>query len=884
MQTDAACMMRVLISLIILCSVLTCRGQCPGREKLLQRIALPEPKDSLILKTQLQTLLQYESAYKQCDYGDSIHVLLLRAIGSKYYTLAANAKAAEYLRKSLDIVSKPGRNSPFYIRQHVSCYLWLSEFYGKLKNTPDRMRAIDSCITVAMRMNAFASYFCIRALYFRAEYFFDKGDYHRCIKDAELCEKFAADFIKTKPPEIEQQLADSHAFSSSGWYVNAQLALNNSQAVDKYLAQRIERYRQLNLPNYLGVTYGQLADVNWQKGNNDKALRYYETSLKYFQQTNDWLRYKQIMKSIGYVYYKRLNNYDKALEYYRKALAYSSVAEPEEDEMEVLNIYANIANVYVRQKKFDSAFIYFQRAFDQVKPGADETYILYASPEEKKKKVYYFASLVMDKGDALFEKFKSNHELRDLDEAICVYKVADLLLNTIKAEQSELESKLFWRYDTRRLYEHAIEASRLQNNMAGAFYFFEKSRAVLLNDQLTARHWLGVGDSIPLHRIQHKLLKEHSALLEIFAGDSAVYSLMVTRAQVKLEKFSKKDWDSLITLFSAYNADAARINKDFGGYRKVSHALYNLMLKATPPPAGRIIISPDGNYFPFEALIVDDSAEMPVYFLQKHAVSYTYSARYLYNSVAPDGKAHQGLLGVAPVNYAPALKLNPLLGSDASLHAINRFFRKSRNMVGLQASRNEFLDDFSDYQVVQFYTHASDSSTDTSGHNEPVIYFADAPLYLSDLIPREKPVTRLIVLSACETARGKVYQGEGVFNFNRGFAALGIPSSITNLWEVQNETTYKLTELFYKYMSKGEPLDVALQKAKLEFLEQASQEKTLPYYWAAAIMMGNTEPIEDDETPIYWKWFVVIAIIITGTLTAVKLHTYKKKTVEKTVK
>lgn len=855
-------MMRVIVVVSILLSVLTSRAQCPGRDKLLQRIVLPEPYDSVVLQQQLKELLQYDAAYKKCNYGDSIQVLLLRAIGRNYYLLSVYAKAVEYFRKSINFISTSAQSSPFYTQQLVSGYEWLTEFYAALKNTPDRMRAIDSCITVAARLNASASLGCIRSLYLRAEYFFDKGDYHRCIKDTELCEKFAAEFIKLKPSKTEKEHADSHAFSSSGWYVNAQLALNNYQAVETYLAGRIERYKQLKLPNYLGVTYGQLAEMHWRKGNNSEALRYYETALKFFHQTKDSLRYKQILKSLGHdLYYKRLNNYSKALECYRKALYYTSEDESMVDEMELLNIYANIANVYVRQKKFDSAFQYFQLAFDQIRTGVDETYILYASPEEKNKKVHYFASLVMDKGDALFEKFKANNELRDLNEAVCVYKVADQLLNSIKAEQSEIESKLFWRYDTRRLYEHAIEACRLQNNMAGAFYFFEKSRAVLLNDQLTAQHWLGAEDSIPLQRIQRKLLKDHNALLEIFAGDSAVYSLMVTRSQVHLEKFSKKLFDSLTTLFSAYNADAARINKDFGGYRQVSHALYNLILKAKPPPAGRIVISPDGSYFPFEALIVDDSGETPVYFLQDHAVSYTYSARYLYNSIKPAGQTNKELLGVAPVNYAPALKLNPLYGSDASLRAINGFFDKSRNMVGLQASRNEFLDDFSDYKVVQLYTHASDSSTDTSGHNEPVIYFADAALYLSDLIPREKPVTRLIVLSACETARGKVYQGEGVFNFNRGFAALGIPSSVTNLWEVQNETTYRLTESFYKYMSKGEPLDVALQKAKLEFFQQTSQEKTLPYYWAAAIMMGNTDPIEKKGS-IPWVWIACAVAIV----------------------
>lgn len=852
-------MIRAFTTAIILLSVFTCLGQCPGREKLLQRILLPVDHDSSFLRQQLQDMLRFHASYKKCHYGDSIQVLLLRAIGRNYFNLEDYPKAVEFFRKSVELISKPGHDSPFYTQQLISGYEWLAEFHTTLKNTSDKMRAIDSCITVALRLNATASLGCIRSLYLRAEYFFDKGDYHRCIKDAELCEQFALEFIRSNPPIRERQHAESHAFSSSGQYVNAQLALNNYQAVEKYLAERIERYKQRRLPDYLGVTYGQLAEVQWRKGNNTQALKYYETALNYFQQTNDWLRYKQILKSIGHdLYYKTLNDPARALACYRRALSYVSKGEPQEDEMEVLNIYANIANVHVRQKNFDSAFLYFQRAFDQVKQGVDETYILYASPEEKKgyKKVHYFASLVMDKGDALLEKYKWSHEPRDLDEALCVYKVADLLLNNIKAEQSEIESKLFWRYDTRRLYEHAIEACRLQNNMAGAFYFFEKSRAVLLNDQLTAQHWPGAEDSIPLQRIQTRLLKNHHGLLELFAGDSAVYSLMVTSSRVQLEKFNKKDFDSLTTLFAAYNGDAARINKDFAGYRRVSHALYKLVLKNNPAPPGRIIISPDGSYFPFEALIVDDSGETPQYFLQDHAVSYTYSARYLYNSVASGNRQHQGLLGVAPVNYAPSLKLNPLYGSDGSLRAINGFFSKSHNMVGLQASRNKFLDDFSDYRVVQLYTHASDSSTDTSGHNEPVIYFADAPLYLSDLIPREKPATRLIVLSACETARGKVYQGEGVFNFNRGFAALGIPSSITNLWEVQNESTYRLTESFYKYMSRGDPLDVALQKAKLEFFQQPSQEKTLPTYWAAAIMMGNTDPMDEEGTQ-KWIWLVL---------------------------
>lgn len=170
------------------------------------------------------------------------------------------------------------------------------------------------------------------------------------------------------------------------------------------------------------------------------------------------------------------------------------------------------------------------------------------------------------------------------------------------------------------------------------------------------------------------------------------------------------------------------------------------------------------------------------------------------------------------------------------------------------------MQQFYSYKIIQLYTHASDSSNG----GEPVIYFADSVLSLSELIPENKTAAQLIVLSACETGNGKLYKGEGVFSFNRGFAALGIPSAVINLWSVENESTYKITELFYKYISEGLPLDVALQKAKLDFIQNAPKGKKLPYYWAAAILAGKTDAIEMGHR-FNWYWVAMGAgIILAG--------------------
>jgi CHAT domain-containing protein len=213
-------------------------------------------------------------------------------------------------------------------------------------------------------------------------------------------------------------------------------------------------------------------------------------------------------------------------------------------------------------------------------------------------------------------------------------------------------------------------------------------------------------------------------------------------------------------------------------------------------------------------------------------------------------------MGVAPIYYSTAsYSLSELAGSDQSLDKIGAHFRNKYSLIGSQASRNNFLQSFSSYRIIQIFTHSSDNSD----KGEPVMYFSDSALYLSELIPPKKPVTRLIVLSACETGSGKIYKGEGIFSFNRGFAALGIPTAITNIWSVDDQATYQLSQLFYKWLSKGIPTDVALQKAILEFFQTGSKERQLPYYWAAAILVGKTDSILM-ESAFPWKTVAFLTV------------------------
>ena len=866
-----------------------------------------------------------------CPYkNDTTHVTLLLAIEDAYFQQAEYLKALQYRREAINIIER-NAGSPSIKQQNLpGNYYWLSVIYDSLNDVSQRMRALDSCADIAIRLN-YISRASLIALYTRVEYFYDIGDYYRCIDYATRCEKMGRDYARGKD-NLERNVGISYASSSLHWKVNAFLKLENHEEAEKLLANKLTEYKTAGLDNYLGILYSELADVQVRKGDYAKAILFLEKALSLYHKNKDYLQCKQILNQLGYeIYFRHFKDYKRGISTYRKALRYINEEKSKQlsDAFESLNIYTNIANSYSRMGLPDSAFQYFQLAFDQISPGSNEIHVLRSPPTDliRFKKIYYLTDLLISKGDVYRNQYLSDKQDRHLNEAVAIYKAADRLLDRIKAMQFDLESKLFWRSDSRRLYENAIEACYLQRNIADAFYFFEKSRAVLLNDQINENRFVGqdilkqtevrkkihqiqielektdetsdrrselqsilfdkkqeldrlqqlIKTNSPLYYqsyldtafisipdIKQVVLKAQRALLEIFAGDSAVYVLVITADGGHLEKIERNIYEHLSGLFIEYVSNFSLLNKNYENFRSVSNELYQLVFRNINLPPGRIIISPDGRYFPFEALIINGTRQPIKWFVEDYAVSYAYSARFLMNNFESAQASGGNFLGMAPVNYPSDLELAALPESDRSLYRIAANFSKSASLTRFDASRENFLRQFSNYRIIQLYTHAADSSL----NNEPVIYFADSAMYLSDLTNEFKPLTQLIVLSACETGAGKDYRGEGVFSFNRGFASLGIPAAVTNLWSVDNNSTYRLTEYFYKWLARGLPTDVALQKAKLEFLQTASKLESLPSYWAGSVLVGKAGTIELSGTNS-WKWIAglmglgIVMVLVT---------------------
>ena len=60
----------------------------------------------------------------------------------------------------------------------------------------------------------------------------------------------------------------------------------------------------------------------------------------------------------------------------------------------------------------------------------------------------------------------------------------------------------------------------------------------------------------------------------------------------------------------------------------------------------------------------------------------------------------------------------------------------------------------------------------------------------------------LIVLSACQTALGRLTSGEGMLGLQRAFQLAGAKTAVTSLWTVDDTATRVLMTEFYKNLGR----------------------------------------------------------------------------------
>lgn len=93
--------------------------------------------------------------------------------------------------------------------------------------------------------------------------------------------------------------------------------------------------------------------------------------------------------------------------------------------------------------------------------------------------------------------------------------------------------------------------------------------------------------------------------------------------------------------------------------------------------------------------------------------------------------------------------------------------------------------------------------------------------------------TQMVVLSACETAKGIIDPVDGIYGLQLAFKKAGVGSIVMSLWKVPDEATSLLMNSFYAALVSGNEKHDALKKAMYEVRKKYND----PYYWAGFIML-----------------------------------------------
>jgi CHAT domain-containing protein len=117
----------------------------------------------------------------------------------------------------------------------------------------------------------------------------------------------------------------------------------------------------------------------------------------------------------------------------------------------------------------------------------------------------------------------------------------------------------------------------------------------------------------------------------------------------------------------------------------------------------------------------------------------------------------------------------------------------------------------------------------------------------------------LVVLSACETGRGRVAGGEGVLGLQRAFQVAGARTAVTSLWKVPDAATKELMIRFHHNLWEKRMAKVdALREAQIWLLNEGGKRPEFqirgldpvdpkptagamvsPHYWAAFVLSGD---------------------------------------------
>lgn len=438
------------------------------------------------LAFQIETILQPDKTGKETNNAFVLEQLLVvlshqqknsitvemgqlyAEIGKYYYKTAANKEAILYLKKAIEIQKKYKKNSLEILNKTRNNLAWIYSYEGFEKKRYEVLQEILSDNgNDKYTFNAGIDSAVIEA---------NTGDFYSGLSRLNLL------LTKLNRVDIDKELQLRMVIVGiyGKMYENTFLSKKTSdlEIIKKHQKEIERQFENSNLPDtFLYAAYNNIANVYEAFDKDSEALELYQKVALFYAKEEALSEQVSALNNMGFLYAKQ-GKHKEATACYKKVLSQSV------DNVQKATAYDNMG-YFLQNSSAAEKLNYFQKAIQVLLDKTTSDFqiptlqTIRDSNHEQEALIF-----LVDLAYHYVATYKESKRMEYLHFAKATLFRIDELVSLLRYESNSEQSKLFWIEKGVNTYLLAVEVCYLLNQPDDAFYFMEKNKAVLLQENI----------------------------------------------------------------------------------------------------------------------------------------------------------------------------------------------------------------------------------------------------------------------------------------------------------------------------------------------------------------------------------------------------------------
>ena len=617
--------------------------------------------------------------------------------------------------------------------------------------------------------------------------------------------------------------------------------------------------------------YLRFAELEHETGNFTESLSYAEKASDLSQGTESKQLKAQSFASLSKAHLA-LNNSSLALYYSKRAYQIASVFKG----YRLASYTSSLAKAFY-QSQNDSAFYYADLAFAEIEREQSSVYgenlesgvfSNYADFYNEVANWYLEQKSDINKAFEITERGRARVLLERLffSESDLQNVVDDTTLIALRQKEKNID-ELYRQIESSN---DEVSISKLKSELSDLEFQYQSytNELHLEYPQLSS---VQNSETITISEIQN-LLSADDALIEYMLSDNKLIAFWVTKNDLNYHSFNTDTVSAEVLLSGLVSEFRSAIQEkaDLDSISQRSSPLYQLLLKSFLDQNKNIqnlLIVPTKSLslLPFDALRINDR-----FLTEDLNIKYLPSST-IYKYIKPPHRTtSRDLFAVAGSGFddlnSSSKNYSSLPSTLLEVDAISKGFNDVLSLTNQDVSESKIkATSLNEFRYLHFATHGrvNEQNPQQSGLIISELNEFEGP-FKEDGYLNSKEISALsfnadmVVLSACNTAIGKIISGEGLQGLQRSFFKAGASSVVVSLWSVYDKSTASFMGTFYQNLNLYEKEELGLWNNFKLFL--GLYESPVFGYKERALHMAKKEFLQHPyyNHPIYWAPFIMI--------------------------